>query len=36
MPINQKYIATFEEGKLYHIYTKAIGNQNLFLTDENK
>jgi putative transposase len=36
MPINKKYLATFEEEKFYHIYSKAIGDQKLFLNDENK
>lgn len=25
----------FESGKIYHIYSRAIGNQELFLSDEN-
>lgn len=26
---------TFESGKIYHLYSRAIGNQELFLSDEN-
>jgi len=26
---------TFESGKIYHVYSRSIGDQNLFLSDEN-
>jgi putative transposase len=35
MPINEKYLASFEESKFYHIYSKAVGEDLLFRTDEN-
>ena len=28
-------IEVFESGKVYHLYSRSIGNQELFLTDEN-
>lgn len=36
MPVNTKYIASFEEGHYFHIIAKAVGNNLLFLSDENR
>ena len=36
MPINTKYIASFEANQHYHIIAKAVGNNLLFNTDENR
>lgn len=36
MPVNSKYIEAFTENHYYHIYCKAVGNNVLFKTEENK
>ena len=36
MPIPLKYTAPFEQGAYYHVICKALGNQRLFLNDENR
>ncbi len=36
MPINQKYLADFEENELYHIYNRTNNQELLFLSDENR
>jgi putative transposase len=35
MPINEKYLAPLEAGKIYHIYNKTNNKEKLFLKDEN-
>ncbi len=35
MPINEKYLAPFEAGKIYHVYNKTNNKEKLFLNDEN-
>ena len=36
MPVNTKYIASFEANHYYHIIAKAVGNNMLFRSDENR
>ena len=36
MPVNTKYIESFEEGQYFHVYCKAVGNNVLFNSDENR
>ena len=36
MPVNTKYIASFEADHFFHIIAKATGNNLLFHSDENK
>ena len=36
MPVNTKYIASFEADRFFHIIAKAVGNDLLFSTDENR
>jgi putative transposase len=36
LPVNTKYIATFEANHFFHIIAKAAGNNLLFHTDENR
>jgi len=36
MPIPSKYLSPFESGAYYHIVCKALDNQKLFFSDENK
>jgi putative transposase len=35
MPINEKYLAPFEAGAIYHIYNKTNNKEKLFLNEEN-
>jgi putative transposase len=35
MPINEKYLARFEEGRIYHVYNRTNNKEKLFLNDEN-
>ncbi len=35
MPVNQKYLATFDFEKVYHIYNKTNNKELLFCTAEN-
>ncbi len=36
MPVNTKYIATFEANEFFHLIAKAVGNNILFGSDENR
>ncbi len=36
MPIQEKYIADFEEGEIFHVYNRTNNKEKLFLTDENR
>ena len=36
MPVNTKYIASFESNRFFHIIAKAAGNCLLFKSDENR
>ena len=36
MPVNTKYIASFEAGYFFHIIAKAVGNDLLFNSDNNR
>ena len=36
MPVNTKYIASFEADNFFHIIAKAVGNNLLFHSDENR
>ena len=35
MPVNDKYLANFEHGNIYHIYNKTNNKELLFRSDEN-
>lgn len=36
MPINIKYLESFQESEFMHVLAKAVGNNVLFNTDDNK
>lgn len=36
MPVNTKYLASFEANSFFHVIAKATGDSLLFLSDENK
>ncbi|MBN8650774.1 MAG: hypothetical protein J0L67_05075 [Cytophagales bacterium] len=36
MPIPKKYLADFEEHKIYHVFNRTNNKERLFLSDENQ
>jgi REP element-mobilizing transposase RayT len=36
MPVNKNYLATFEPGCLYHVYSRTNNREKLYLTDEDR